>query len=68
MSALDRQAHWENVYATNDENSVSWFEESPTVFVDLVHATGVDTGASSCLTLISHPNRRAPLVTICLRR
>jgi 2-polyprenyl-3-methyl-5-hydroxy-6-metoxy-1,4-benzoquinol methylase len=46
MSALDRKAHWENVYATKDENSVSWFEESPTVSLDLLHTTGVDTGAS----------------------
>lgn len=46
MSAFDRQAHWENVYATKDENRVSWFEESATVSLDLVHATGVDIGAS----------------------
>ena len=46
MSALDRKAHWENVYTTKDENSVSWFEESPAVSLDLIHTTGAKSGAS----------------------
>ena len=46
MSKPDRQAHWENVYTIKGENEVSWFEESPTISLDLIHSTGVDTGAS----------------------
>ena len=41
-----RQAHWENVYQIKGERDVSWFEESPTISLDLIHATGVSLGAS----------------------
>jgi hypothetical protein len=30
----DRQAHWENVYATKDENAVSWFQEKSDISLD----------------------------------
>ncbi len=46
MRGGERQAHWEHVYATNGENEVSWFEDSPTVSLDLIRSTGVGTGAS----------------------
>lgn len=46
MSTFDRKTHWENVYTTRDENSVSWFEESSAVSLDLIHATGVSVAAS----------------------
>ena len=46
MSDTERQAHWENVYQTKDERDVSWFEESPTISLDLIHATGVKPDAS----------------------
>jgi len=46
MSDLGRQAHWENVYATKDEHTVSWFQERPDIFLDLIRATGVKTSAS----------------------
>jgi SAM-dependent methyltransferase len=42
----DRQVHWENVYATKDENAVSWFQETPDISLDLVRATGVSASAS----------------------
>jgi hypothetical protein len=29
MESASRQAHWENVYTTKDENEVSWFQQSP---------------------------------------
>ena len=29
MEGENRQAHWENVYATKRENEVSWFQENP---------------------------------------
>ena len=45
MSTLERQAHWQNVYQTKDEQTVSWFQERPDISLDLIHATGVDTGA-----------------------
>src|SRR5215475_13603364 len=40
-----RQAHWENVYTTKNEKEVSWFEESPTISLDLIRATRVDLQA-----------------------
>jgi 2-polyprenyl-3-methyl-5-hydroxy-6-metoxy-1,4-benzoquinol methylase len=46
MSVLERQAHWQNVYQTKSEQTVSWFQERPNVSLDLIHATGVDNGAS----------------------
>ena len=46
MSTLERQTHWQNVYQTKDEKAVSWFQESPDISLDLIHATGVDANAS----------------------
>jgi 2-polyprenyl-3-methyl-5-hydroxy-6-metoxy-1,4-benzoquinol methylase len=46
MSDQNRQAHWQNVYSTKCEDEVSWFEESPTISLDLIRSTGVGTDAS----------------------
>lgn len=46
MSASDLQPHWENVYRTKGERDVSWFEESPAISLDLIHAAGIEAGAS----------------------
>jgi len=46
MSALERQAHWQNVYQTKGERDVSWFQESPAISLDLIRATGVGADAS----------------------
>ena len=46
MSSPDLRAHWENVYKTKSDRDVSWFEESPAISLELIHATGVNTGAS----------------------
>jgi 2-polyprenyl-3-methyl-5-hydroxy-6-metoxy-1,4-benzoquinol methylase len=46
MSNLGRQAHWENVYTTKDEQAVSWFQERPDISLDLIRATGVNASAS----------------------
>jgi SAM-dependent methyltransferase len=46
MSAPDRQAHWNNVYRTKREDEVSWFQASPTVSLDLIHASGIEHNAS----------------------
>ena len=45
MTGPDRQAHWENVYTTKNEKEVSWFEESPTISLDLIRATRVNLDA-----------------------
>jgi 2-polyprenyl-3-methyl-5-hydroxy-6-metoxy-1,4-benzoquinol methylase len=46
MSDVGRQAHWENVYATKDENAVSWYQERPDISLELIRATGIDASAS----------------------
>jgi SAM-dependent methyltransferase len=46
MDNVERHTHWQNVYETKAERDVSWFEESPTLSLDLIHATGVGTEAS----------------------
>src|SRR5262249_55351524 len=46
MSALDRQAHWQNVYTSKGEKEVSWFEDSPTVSLELIAATGAVAGSA----------------------
>ena len=37
MSTLERQALWQNVYQTKGERDVSWFQEMPTISLDLVN-------------------------------
>jgi len=46
MSTLARQTHWQNVYQTKGERDVSWFQEIPTISLDLIRATGVAADAS----------------------
>jgi trans-aconitate methyltransferase len=46
MKNLERQAHWENVYQTKGERDVSWFQENPTLSLDLIRATGVKARGS----------------------
>jgi SAM-dependent methyltransferase len=46
VSAIERQAHWQNVYQTKGERDVSWFEESPAISLELIRATGVGLDAS----------------------
>ena len=46
MTALERQIHWQNVYQTKGERDVSWFQEMPTISLDLIRATGVGPDAS----------------------
>ena len=45
MIGPDRQTHWDNVYTTKTEKEVSWFEESPTISLDLIRATRVNLDA-----------------------
>jgi 2-polyprenyl-3-methyl-5-hydroxy-6-metoxy-1,4-benzoquinol methylase len=46
MNNLDRRAHWESVYTIKEETEVSWFQESPTISLDLIRETGTRVGAS----------------------
>jgi SAM-dependent methyltransferase len=46
MSGLDRRTHWEGVYRTKREDEVSWFQASPSLSIDLIHAAGVEHHAS----------------------
>jgi SAM-dependent methyltransferase len=42
----ERQSHWQNVYQTKGEREVSWFQETPTISLDLIRATGLEANAS----------------------
>lgn len=42
----DRSSHWDSVYATKGEAEVSWFQDSPTVSLDLIRAAAPDHGAA----------------------
>jgi SAM-dependent methyltransferase len=46
MTGLERQSHWQNVYQTKGERDVSWFQEMPTISLDLIRGTGVGPDAS----------------------
>jgi SAM-dependent methyltransferase len=46
MGNVDRHAHWQNVYETKGEKEVSWFQESPSISLDMVHATALKLTAS----------------------
>jgi SAM-dependent methyltransferase len=40
MSAVSRQDHWRNVYATKRENEVSWFQDSAVPSLELIEGIG----------------------------
>jgi SAM-dependent methyltransferase len=46
MSGPERRAHWDSVYRTKREDEVSWFQASPSLSLDLIHAAGIDRRAS----------------------
>ena len=39
MGETDRGEHWENVYRTKGEREVSWFQETPSVSLELIRST-----------------------------
>ena len=45
MATGERQAHWDHVYASKAEEEVSWFETSPAMSLELIHATAVPRDA-----------------------
>lgn len=42
----DRTTHWDNVYATKGEAEVSWFQDSPTISLDMIRAAEPGPGAA----------------------
>ena len=46
MNNTDRQAHWQNVYATKAEKEVSWFQENPAPSLELIAAAGLARDAA----------------------
>lgn len=46
MQTANPRPHWDNVYATKRENEVSWFQESPSVSLDLIRSAGVSPGSA----------------------
>jgi SAM-dependent methyltransferase len=46
MTANDRQAHWQNVYRTKAESEVSWFQEKPSISLELIEAAGASRGTA----------------------
>jgi 2-polyprenyl-3-methyl-5-hydroxy-6-metoxy-1,4-benzoquinol methylase len=40
MSDSDRGEHWENVYRTKGEREVSWFQETPSLSLELIRSAG----------------------------
>lgn len=47
MNENDREAHWQNVYATKAEMEVSWFQADPAPSLDMIAATGISTDAAA---------------------
>lgn len=50
MQNENRQAHWENVYARKGENEVSWFQENPSLSLELMAQVGAN-GASAIIDI-----------------
>ena len=46
MTTTDRQAHWENIYATKRESEVSWFEETPAQSLELLELVGAQPAST----------------------
>ncbi len=76
MNGVSLGGHWENVYAIKGENEVSWFQENPSLSLELMALVGatpgttvidVGGGASSLVEFffggegISHGYRARPL-------
>ena len=38
---MDREAHWQRVYAAKGERDVSWFQASPAISLQLIEAAGL---------------------------
>jgi SAM-dependent methyltransferase len=47
VSSETRQAHWNNAYTSKGEAGVSWFEDAPTLSLDLVRQAGASSTSSA---------------------
>jgi 2-polyprenyl-3-methyl-5-hydroxy-6-metoxy-1,4-benzoquinol methylase len=45
MVGTDRKAHWDNVYSTNGETGVSWYQSEPRLSLELIRAVAPVHGA-----------------------
>jgi hypothetical protein len=55
MESESRQAHWQNVYTKKGENEVSWFQENPTLSLELISQVGA-TPASTIIDIGGVPH------------
>lgn len=46
MKTPQRHDHWQNVYHTKGEREVSWFQENPTISLDMIRSVEVPASAS----------------------
>jgi SAM-dependent methyltransferase len=44
MAAIDREAHWDNVYSTRGETGVSWYQSEPRLSLDLIRSVAPAQG------------------------
>lgn len=40
-----RQGHWDNVYTSKADDSVSWFEQTPSISLEVIEAAGIGLGS-----------------------
>jgi len=59
----DRQAHWENVYATKGEKEVSWFQENPALSLELIRLAGA-TSTSAIVDIGGGASRLADALVL----
>jgi SAM-dependent methyltransferase len=71
MQSEGRQAHWETVYTKKGENQVSWFQDTPTLSLDLIAKVGatpasaiIDVGGGASRLVDNLVNRGFENVTV----
>jgi SAM-dependent methyltransferase len=70
----DASEHWESVWSTRERDAVSWYQDEPTVSLDLIDACGVslddaivDVGGGACVLaarLLARGHRDVTVVDI----
>ena len=55
MNNTDRQAHWQNVYATKAEKEVRWFQENPVPSLEVIAAAGIHATLPSSTWAVAPP-------------
>jgi len=54
MEVTGASSHWENVYATKEDNKVSWFQPKPQISLDLVASVGVRKNGALIDVAVEH--------------